>query len=118
MAMGVVNSSQFIVDNLINLATDGFNKCLIFNRSIDGDVLLWFDGIADIDSDDSLSPLFKLGHLLPGELVSVAGNMHSAIIIDHEFRIFITPTIDFEPLLFVSDGLVPFDFLSNEGEGG
>jgi hypothetical protein len=87
-------------------------------RGIYWNILLWLERIIDINSNNSLSPLFKLRHFLTRELISIACNVNCAIIIDYKFGIFVTPTIDFEPLLFVSDGFVSFDLLSHEREAG
>lgn len=114
--MGVADSHQFVGHDFINFAIDRLDECRVFDGRVDWDILLSLDRIADIDADDSLGPLFKLGHLLPRELVPVARDVHGAIIIHHEFGILVAPPIHLEPLLFVSDGLIHFDLLTDEGE--
>lgn len=63
--MGVVNSSELVGDNIIDFALDGLNECRILNGRINRYILLWLDGVADINPNNSLSPFLKLRHLLP-----------------------------------------------------
>lgn len=87
----------------------------MFNYGVDGDILLRFERIINIDTDHSLSPLFKLGHFLPWELISIASDMHSAIIIDNELCVFISPPVNFKPLLLVTNRLTSLDLLLGQG---
>lgn len=62
--MGVVDSSKFVGHNIIDFAFDGLNECRILNGRINRYILLWFDGVADINPNNSLSPFLKFRHLL------------------------------------------------------
>jgi hypothetical protein len=112
----MIYSSKFCCGYLINFSTDGFYKVEVLDGWIDGDVFLRLYGVVDIDTDDSLCPLFELRHFLTRELVSASCDMDSTIFIDNKLGVFKTPTIYFKPLLFIFNGLAGFDWLKGEGE--
>ena len=116
MAVGMVYPSKFGCSNFIHFPLDGFIKSLVFNWRIDGDVSLGFERIADVDADDSLCPLFKFGHFLSWELVSVSCNMDSAIVVNHKLGILVPPASNLKPLFFISYRFSAFDvFLGKIG---
>lgn len=111
MAMRVVYSWYLWWINLINFSFYRLYKSWIFYWRINRNILLRFEWIIYINSNNSLSPLFKFRHFLARELIPIACNVDSPIIIDHKFSVFISPPINFKPLLFVSNRLIALDFL-------
>lgn len=65
MAMRVEDAGHFIGVYLVYLPLDLFDEEEVLNYGIDGDFSLRLDGVAGIDANNSLDPIFELGHLLP-----------------------------------------------------
>lgn len=62
--MRMEDTGHFIGIDLVYLALDLFDEEEILNYGIDGDFSLCLNGVAGINADDSLNPIFELGHLL------------------------------------------------------
>lgn len=99
--MGMVDSGYFSGHNFINFALNCLDKGGVFDGWVDGYIFLCLDRIVNINANNSFGPLLKLGHFLAWELISIASDVHSAIIIDYKFCVFISPPINFKPLLFI-----------------
>lgn len=112
----VVDPGQLGRVNFFHFSLDGLDEGRVLDLGIDGDVLLGLDGVVDIDADDCLCPLLELGHFLAGKLVPVTGNVHGAVVIDHELGVLVAPPVNLEPLLLVANGLVALDLLPGQLE--
>ena len=116
MSMRMINSCQLSWCNLIYFWFELLYKFKALNRWINRNIFLGFNWRIDINPNNSFCPLFEFGHFLTRKLVSIARNMDSAIIINNKLSIFVSPTINFEPLFFVPDWLSTFDIFLLESK--
>jgi len=111
MSMWMEDTRIFICYDFINISFNIFNERNILNWWICWNLFLSLWSWIDIDSNGVLDPFFELGHFLSWKLISAARNMNTSVIIKNKLSIFESPSIVFEPLLFVFDTLVSFNFL-------
>lgn len=111
VSMWMENTRIFIGYNFVDFSFNIFNKLNILYWRISGNLFLSLWCRINIDSNSVFYPFFKLGHFLSGKLISATRNMNTSIVIENELGIFESPTVIFEPLLFVFNTLVSFDFL-------
>lgn len=109
MAMWMIDSCQFTGGYLIDFAFDRLNESWVLYRRVNRDIFLGFDGWVWINADDCLCPFFKFRHFLSWKLITIACDMNRAVIIDNKLSIFISPSVDFKPLLFISNRFTAFD---------
>lgn len=112
MPVGVEDTRAFISVDFIYFSFYCFNKTGILHWGICGDLSLRFGqvvGVVGVDSEHWFCPFFELGHFLPGELISIACDADNSVISKWEIGILEPPSVVFEPLFFISDGLATFD---------
>ena len=110
VAMGVVDPGNFGSDDFIHFPPDGLDEGWALDRGVDGDITLGFYRVVDIDADHILGPFFKFGHFLTRELIAIARDVDSAVVINNKLSILIAPPGDLKPLFFVANGLASLDF--------
>lgn len=111
MSMWMKHSWIFTSDYFIYMPFNWFNKLRMLYRRISRDLFLSIWSCINIKSDNCLNPFFELWHFLTRKLISTPWYMNTSIIIENKLSIFKTPSIIFEPLLFISYILWSFNFL-------
>ena len=110
VAVGVVGPGELGGIDFVDLAPDRLDEGQVLDWRVDGHFALGLDGVVDVDADDGLSPLLELGHFLTRKLIAIAGDVDTAVIIDHELGVLVAPAVDLKPLVLVADGLPTLDF--------
>lgn len=103
VAVGVVQTRDLGVSQVIDFPSDRFNEGLVFDGCVDWDVSLGFDLMRSVELCLGFSPFLELWHLLPRELVAVACDPDDTIRVNHELGILEAPAVVLEPLFFVTD---------------
>lgn len=111
MAMWMENTRVLVCYNFIDFSFNIFDELKIFDWRISRDFFLSLWSGVNIDSDSVFDPFFKLGHFLSRKLISASWNMNASVIIQNKLCIFESPSVIFEPLLFVFNILGSFDVL-------
>lgn len=111
VTMRVENSGVFAGDDFIDMALDWFDELWVFDGRISRDLLLGFWSGVNIEADDRFDPFLEFGHFLAWESISAAWDVNRSIVVEDELSVLESPSIIFEPLLFVSDVLGSLDGL-------
>ena len=114
MPMRMENPCRLVRVNLIYLPIYFLNKLFILNGRISlqlSECLSHVRLVIHVKTKYWLSPFLEFGHFLSWELIPVSRDANLSIIPQRELSIFESPTVIFEPLFFISDGLATFDDL-------
>ncbi len=103
MSVRMENTRIFIYHNFVNFFFDWLNELRMLNWGISRNLFLSLRGWIDVNSDNVLNPLLEFWHFLSWKLISTSWYMNAVIIIQNKLCILESPSISFEPLLFVFD---------------